>query len=233
MKKRILVIDDDKLICYGLKKALHADSLEVETASTASEALLALTTCSYDICLLDIRLPDIHGFKMMRIIKDICSKTKIIVMTASFVVQERELCDQIKEAMRNGACYFVYKPFDLRQLKDVISRVMSDEKNFETGNGAQLDESSAVIIQRKLQRKKYTDNINFYISVINDGEVKRWSSQAQSVDINDDGIGLVTPYPLKVSQIIGFDEDLQKKSGVVVWSRMQDNQKCRAGIRFA
>lgn len=231
MTKNILVIDDDKLICYGLKKALNHGSYEVETASTASEALMALTLCKYDLCLLDIRLPDVQGFQMMRIIKDICPRTKIIVMTASFVLQEKELCGQIKEAMRNGACYFIYKPFELRQLKDVVTRVLhGDEK---MSNGIDPEPEGSVISQRKQQRKQTSDKIKYYISVINDGEVKRLPSEAETVDISDDGIGLVTPYPLKPTQIIGFDENLQKKSGVVVWSRLQDDNKCRAGIRFA
>lgn len=231
MNKRILVIDDDKLICYGLKKALHQDSTYVETASTASEALLALTACAYDLCLLDIRLPDVHGFNMMKIVQDICPRIKIIMMTAGFIVQNSELSEQVNEAMGNGACYFIYKPFDLRQLKYVVSRALRNDGDF--NNAVQLDESYTTITQRKLKRKQCTDKINFFISVIDGGEVKRCSSLAESVDINDDGIGLVTRYPLEVSQIIGFDEDLGRKSGVVVWSRMQDNLKCRAGIRFA
>jgi len=153
------------------------------------------------------------------------------MMTASFIVQDDELRKQVDEAMNNGACYFIYKPFDLRQLKEVVSRVLKNGRDF--NNGDHFDESSSVITQRRMQRKKFTDEINFYIRVIDGGEIKRWSSRAESVDINDDGIGLVTRYPLKASQIISFDEDLQKKSGVVVWSRMLDNHKCRAGIRFA
>ncbi|MDW7771678.1 MAG: response regulator [Desulfobulbaceae bacterium] len=231
MDNRILVIDDDKLICYGLKKALQQNSTEVETASTATEALVALTRCSYDLCLLDIRLPDVNGFKMMRIIKDICPKTKIIVMTASFFVQENLLSENMKEAMRNGACYFIYKPFDLRQLRYVVSRVISDDGNFH--DDARFDTGYSIITQRKLRRKKFTDTINFYIRVINGGEVKRFCTQAEGVDLHEEGIGLMTSYPLKVSQIISFDEALQKKSGVVVWSRILDNHKCRAGIRFA
>lgn len=233
MNKRILVIDDDKLICYGLKKALNNGSVGVETASTASEALLALTACSYDLCLLDIRLPDVNGFKMMQIIKDVCPKTKIIVMTASFVVKDEDINKHVNDAMRNGACYFIYKPFDLRQLKDVIDRFMEDEDDLHQENGARAEEDASVLTQRKLHRNKSTDTIHFYISVINEGEVRRWRTHAEIADINDNGIGLVTAYPLKVSQIIGFDEDLQKKSGVVVWSKMLENQKCRAGIRFA
>lgn len=231
MSKRILVIDDDKLICYGLKKALQQESVHVETASTASEALLALTACSCDLCLLDIRLPDSQGFKMIQIIKDICPKIQIIVMTASFIDQNSEFSDQINEAMLSGACYFIYKPFDLRQLKDIVSRIIWDDGDF--NYGVRFDENNPGITQRKLKRRQFTDKIHFFINVIDQGEVKRWSTQAESVDINEDGIGLVTAYPLKTSQIIGFDEDLEKKSGVVVWSRMVDNQQCRAGIRFA
>ena len=65
MKKRILVIDDERLMLYGLKKAFNKDLIEVDTAATAREALQAIRSCNYDLCLIDIRLPDGNGFKLM------------------------------------------------------------------------------------------------------------------------------------------------------------------------
>ena len=59
---------------------------------------------------------------------------------------------------------------------------------------------------------------------INDGEVRRIIVPAESKDISDDGIGLITPRPLKKNQIISFDEDMERKSGVVVWSSLLHDQ---------
>ncbi|MEJ2268603.1 MAG: hypothetical protein P8Y04_02385 [Desulfobulbaceae bacterium] len=56
---------------------------------------------------------------------------------------------------------------------------------------------------------------------------------AQVVDISDRGIGLLSQYPLRESQVIGFDEKMNNRTGVVVWSKMMDEDNCRVGIRFA
>ena len=71
------------------------------------------------------------------------------------------------------------------------------------------------------------------MSVIDQGNFTRWSLEAQAVDISDSGIGLLSRHPLKKSQIVGFDEKLGNKTGVVVWSKMVDEENCRAGLRFA
>jgi len=231
MKKHILVIDDERLMCYGLKKVLSHDMIEVDTASTASEAILALSACNYDMCLLDIRLPDDSGFKMMEVIKDFCPKIKIILMTASDIDLEDEMSGNIQKAKTNGACHFLCKPFDLKQLREVISGVLGG--NGGTDGGDWSEQSFDVKTRRREIRKKWLTRINFFMSVINDGEVKRRIFPAQTVDISADGVGLITPCPLKPMQVISFDEALERRSGVVVWSSLLDDRRCRAGIRFA
>ena len=77
MKKRIFVFDHEPLMCYGLKKALSQDLIEVDTASTYSEAILKLNSYQYDLCLLDIRLPDESGFEMVEVMKHFCPKMKM------------------------------------------------------------------------------------------------------------------------------------------------------------
>jgi hypothetical protein len=71
------------------------------------------------------------------------------------------------------------------------------------------------------------------MSIIMDGEVKRSIFPAESVNINEDGVEIITPCSLKPQQVISFDEALEKKSGVVVWSNRTGDNRCKAGIRFA
>lgn len=231
MKKHILVIDDERLMCYGLKKALSQELIEVDTASSASEAILALSACNYDVCLLDIRLPDDSGFRMMEVIKDFCPKIKIILMTTSDIALDDAMSENVQRAMAIGACQFLPKPFDLKQLREVIFGVLGGDGATDGEDG--FAQRFAVKTRRREPRQQWPARINFFMSVINDGQVKRRIFPAETVDISEDGIGLITPCPLKPTQIISFDESLDRRSGVVVWSSLIDDQRCRAGIRFA
>ena len=96
-----------------------------------------------------------------------------------------------------------------------------------------FEESMAVISRRRVERKKWSRKIDYSVSVISGGEVRRRLFPAESIDLGDDGIGLLSLYPLKTGEVVSFSEDLENKSGVVVWSNMLDEHQCRAGIRFA
>lgn len=70
-------------------------------------------------------------------------------------------------------------------------------------------------------------------SVIEKGASTRWSLEEQAVDISDNGIGLLAQFPLEESQVIGFNEKMDNRTEVVAWSRMIDEENCRAGVKFA
>jgi DNA-binding response OmpR family regulator len=229
MKKQILVADEDQLILYGLAKSFKDDRYEVKTASTATAAIKKLSHCSYDLCLLDVHLADSNDQRLMKMIQDICPETKIILMAASYL-DSPELSEDNFEAITNGSCYFISKPFELCEVHEVVHRVLTGEENFFTdyrfiSNGFEKK-------SRKHPRKCYIEKIPFQMSVIENGVPTRWSLEAKSVDISGSGIGLLSRYPLEKSQIIGFDEEMGNRTGVVVWSIMIDEENCRVGLEF-
>ena len=65
------------------------------------------------------------------------------------------------------------------------------------------------------------------MSVIDQGNFTRWTLEAQAVDISVSGIGLLSKHPLKESQVVGFNEKLGNKTGVVVWSKMVDEESAK------
>lgn len=231
MKTNILLVDDDELVLFGLEKVLRQKSFEVESVGTASDAVKKLADCPYALCLLDIHLPDFNGLELMRIIKETCPETKVIVMTASYVNCDDDLSENIREAINQGVCHFIPKPFNLCEITDIVERALMNNDNFHTG--FRFIENSFVKKKRKVSRTPYNQTIKFFMTVIDQGETKRWTLQAKSVDISDSGIGLMTDFPLKESQVISFGEDLAHKTGVVVWSTMFDSKVCRAGVKFA
>jgi len=115
--KRILIVDDEPLVLYGLSKTVH-DLAEVKTVTTGEEAILELRSFFYDLCFLDIHLPDMNGLDVMKKVKEISPETKIIIMTASHVN------DDMKRAIAAGADYFLAKPFKLPQIKMIAKRAL-------------------------------------------------------------------------------------------------------------
>jgi len=229
-KSSILVVDDHHLILYALARALKEDAYVVETADTVTEAIKKVSECSFDLCLLDVHLSDMNGLGLMKRIREICPETKFIIMTAS-CLDASELSELNKEAVANGACYFIPKPFNLWEIRDVVQQVLTGKQKLEAGfnfTGRYFEKKA-----RKTPRKPCKEKVRFHMSVIDQGNYTRWSLEAQAVDINDSGIGLLSQYPLRESQVIGFDEKMGNRTGVVVWSKMIDEETCRAGIRFA
>ncbi len=117
MMKRILIVDDEPLILYGLSKTLHGLA-DVKTVTTGEEAILEFRSCFYDLCFLDIYLPDINGLDVMEKVKEISPETKVAIMTASHVN------DDMKRAIEARADYFIAKPFKLPQVKVIAKRAL-------------------------------------------------------------------------------------------------------------
>ena len=230
MKKQILVADEDQLILYALAKALEDDGCEVKTAATGTAAIEKLSHCPYDLCLLDANLTDSSGQEMIKMIKDICPEIKIILMATSYT-DSIELVENNFDTISKGTCHLIPKPFDLYEVTEVVHQVLVEEENFFTGY--RFASSGSGEKSRKTLRKFLNDNISFGLSVIYEGISTRLSLSAQIIDISDSGIGLLTPYPLQESQVIGFDEKLENRTGVVTWSKMIDEENCRAGVKFA
>jgi CheY-like chemotaxis protein len=228
MTKNILLVDDNQLVLYGLAKALEC-SFTVQTASSAQMAFKKLSFCPYDLCILDINLPDINGLELMKMIKDFCPQTKIIMMTASNL-ESPEISNNIKTAIDSGICHFIAKPFNLCEVKEIVDQVLDGADAFHTG--FRFTGKDFVRRSRISPRKPFAQSIFFQMSIIDNGNSVRRSLEAEVVDISDTGVGLLTQYPIKESQVIGFDETLDNKTGVVAWSRMIDEENCRVGVRF-
>jgi DNA-binding NtrC family response regulator len=116
--KKILIVDDQQLLLYGLEKALKTETTEVITSETGEVALAEIASSSYDLCFLDIFLPDMNGVDLLNRFKELSPATKVIMMTAGTIT------DRMKESIEKNAYMFVTKPFDLLQVKMLARRVL-------------------------------------------------------------------------------------------------------------
>jgi len=79
MAKKVLVVDDEKLIVKGIRYSLEQDGMAVEVAYDGRQALEMAQNNAYDVILLDVMLPELNGFEVCQMIRDF-SDVPILVM---------------------------------------------------------------------------------------------------------------------------------------------------------
>lgn len=116
--KKILVIDDNELITYSLAKTADHYPAEVSIASSGSDALEKVSSQYYDLCFLELELPDISGVDVMRKIREVSPSTRIALMTSA---QSGEGSRRLAEG---EADHLITKPFDLVEIRTLLSNLI-------------------------------------------------------------------------------------------------------------
>ena len=118
---RILIVDDeegDRLIAQAiLAKAGH----ETYFATDGEEALKLLAKYTYDVVLTDLQMPQVHGFELISILRELERRPALVVMSSTGPFQLH-----MAEAL--GAKYTLQKPLDPHLLVDAVERAMVDVK---------------------------------------------------------------------------------------------------------
>ena len=117
MDKRVLVVDDEKLIVKGIKFSLEQEGLVVDCAYDGEEAVAAARATSYDVILLDLMLPKLSGFEVCQQIREF-SDVPIVMLTA-----KSEDIDKIM-GLEYGADDYITKPFNILEVKARIKAIL-------------------------------------------------------------------------------------------------------------
>lgn len=134
MGKRVLVVDDEKLIVKGIRFSLEQDGMEVDCAYDGEEALELAKNNKYDMILLDVMLPKMNGFEVCQQIREF-SNTPIVMLTA-----KGEDMDKIL-GLDYGADDYITKPFNILEVKARIKAIMrrTGRKNEEPGTSRVIE----------------------------------------------------------------------------------------------
>lgn len=116
-EKRVLVVDDEKLIVKGIRFSLEQDDLQVDCAYDGEEALEYARNNKYDIILLDVMLPKLTGFEVCQQIREF-SNVPIIMLTAKGDDMDKIL------GLEYGADDYITKPFNILEVKARIKAIM-------------------------------------------------------------------------------------------------------------
>ncbi len=117
MAKKVLVVDDEKLIVKGIRFSLEQDGMEVDCAYDGEEALQMIKEKEYDIILLDVMLPKLTGFEVCQQVREF-SGVPIIMLTA-----KGEDMDKIL-GLEYGADDYITKPFNILEVKARLKAIM-------------------------------------------------------------------------------------------------------------
>ena len=108
---RLLVVEDDRLLAEGLVTVLTRAGHAVDHAASGKHADQLLTRTAYDLVVLDIGLPDIDGFEVLRRLRQRRSPASVLVLTA------RDAVDDRVHGLDLGADDYLTKPFSLTELE--------------------------------------------------------------------------------------------------------------------
>jgi two-component system response regulator HydG len=121
-KARIIVVDDDSNICSTMSLYLRLKGYDVDIANTGKEAVEKSQTGIYDVALLDIRLPDIEGTKLLAALRQTTPKM-IKIMVTGFPT-----LDNAVQSLKLGADDYVMKPVDPEELVQMIQKKLDERK---------------------------------------------------------------------------------------------------------
>ncbi len=216
----VLVVDDEPLICWALKRRFSDRDMYVHTVGNCVEALGELRTKQYGLVLLDIHLPDGNGLDLLRDIREISPETKVIVISADGAEQNRQ------RAFSGGAVQFIEKPFSINDITRVL-------------------ESSFGEYSEKRKHERYLCHIPLWFSVADPSPTGGPSPpdilSGVATDIGTDGLRFYTKYPVekgkrfKLRIVTGGDPLSgflpQDAVAEVIWVFPQDDGVV-AGLRF-
>ena len=126
----VWVVDDDQSMRWVLERSLSKDGLQVQTFSTANEALKQLESSRPQVVLSDIRMPGLSGLEFLETLRKDWPDIPVIIMTAFSDL------DSAVSAFQGGAFEYLAKPFDLPQASALVRRAMAQSRSVEVTTDA-------------------------------------------------------------------------------------------------
>ena len=115
--RRILIVDDEAIVCERLQEPLERDGFEVETFTDSREAYDRLLRVRFDVLVTDLKMRKPDGLDMLRLVQENSPRTHVVVITGFATI------DAAREAMKGGAVDFIPKPFKISQLRALIREI--------------------------------------------------------------------------------------------------------------
>lgn len=145
----LLVVDDEPSICWGLKRLGEQLGHRVTTVASAEEALAALESFPPDVVVLDVRLPGMSGLEALDHLRKRAAGAPVLVITAYGDLETAA------QAMRGGAFEYLIKPFDLQQVRQVLTRALAACQSASRPGDSSLPASGPMVGRAPLMQEAF------------------------------------------------------------------------------
>jgi DNA-binding NtrC family response regulator len=119
---RILVVDDEPMVCLSLTNWLKEENYWAHSVEDGASAIAAVNAEKWDIVLLDLKMPGMDGLEVLRQIKSISPQTVVVMMTAYASIPSSV------QAMKEGAYDYVVKPLDVQELTLMLQKIVDHQQ---------------------------------------------------------------------------------------------------------
>ncbi len=120
MAKKIIVIDDEKIVGDMAKKILQAEGYEVDAFTDSELALEAIRAQPYDLVITDLKMENVSGMDILKEVNRLYPTTRVIMLTAYATL------DATIEAIRERIYDFFPKPVKIEELKQSVKKALGD-----------------------------------------------------------------------------------------------------------
>jgi ATP-dependent Lon protease len=120
MPKKIIMIDDEKIVCDMAKRILENEGYEVETFTDSQLALEAIKNKRFDLVITDLKMENVSGMDILREVNNLYPETKVIMLTAYATL------DAAIDAIREKIYDFFPKPVKIDDLKKSVRKALGD-----------------------------------------------------------------------------------------------------------
>ena len=188
-KARVLIVDDEQVVCDLLYDELIERGYLCATALNASDALTKLAAQSFDVALLDIRLPGMSGMEVLAEMRSNHTNTAAIMITGVNNI------DTAVEAMKSGASDYILKPFDIDRVCISVHKAIENRKRSPKRGGPK----TALCVSSEEDGRQATGKSSNQIDAISRGiEAK--------LDLLDGRPEIVTQRTIDVARQLGIAE---------------------------
>ncbi len=146
-KQSILIVDDDESTCRTLALIFKKKGYEIETARMGREAIEKMQKKFFNLALLDIRLPDIEGTKLLSSLKEMHPDLEVIIITAHASVKTAV------QALNKGASAYITKPLNMDEVLAIVREALR-KQHLVVENRRLLKIAQQELAQRKQNEKK-------------------------------------------------------------------------------
>jgi DNA-binding response OmpR family regulator len=171
---KILVVEDDRTVGQYVKRGLEEQRYQADLVDDGMEGLRLASGGRYDLIVLDLRLPGMNGFEMLRTLRDRGTTTPVLVLTA------QDSVDFKVQALRAGADDYVTKPFKTADLLDRVRVWIRTRQYLKASSG--LPDGPAAEDQPVLSMALSTSHDLIRLLVLLLGLLESWETNAPSAE---------------------------------------------------